>query len=121
MTRSDQRAAPWRRLLLLPLLLAALLLGFVALHTGGRPAESHAFADVPGGHFVASAPAPVAEGAVPAAEGAVPAAGLAVLGELTLPVLGAGPAGSRETAPLGGAARAPGRPSGAGRPPVLRI
>ncbi|MFG2876005.1 hypothetical protein ACGFYU_13525 [Streptomyces sp. NPDC048337] len=110
MTRSDRRAAPWPRLLLL---FAALLLGVVTLHTVGRPAGSHTLVDVPAGHSVARSPAP-------AAEGGEPAPGLAVLEETGLPGLGAGPTGSRDTAPLGGAARVPGR-SGAVRPTVLRI
>ncbi|WP_327131827.1 hypothetical protein OG311_12240 [Streptomyces sp. NBC_01343] len=44
---------------------------------------------------------------------------LAVLGGLTLLILGAGPAGLRDAAPLGGAARTPGR-SGGPDPPSPR-
>ncbi|MFC9298438.1 hypothetical protein ACFTWH_07960 [Streptomyces sp. NPDC057011] len=115
MTRSAQRAAPWPRLLVLcaALLLGVVTLHVVTLHAVGRPAGSHALVDVPAGHSVASAPAP-------AAEGGEPASGLAVLEEPALPVLGAGPAGARDAAPLGGAARVPGR-SGGPRPMVLRI
>ncbi|MFD9412948.1 hypothetical protein ACFWBN_38920 [Streptomyces sp. NPDC059989] len=110
MTRSAQRATPRPRLLLL---LAALLLGVVTLHTVGRPAEPHALIDVSAGHSVASAPEPVAQAAGAAADPAV-------LEELVLPVLGAAPVGSRDAAPLGGGARVPNRPGGP-RPTVLRI
>ncbi|MFD4741527.1 hypothetical protein ACFWNQ_29760, partial [Streptomyces virginiae] len=60
MTRSAQRAAPGARLLLL----AALLLGIVTMHTLGHPTESHAMQDVSPAHSVASAalPAPAAHG-----------------------------------------------------------
>ncbi|MCY0954020.1 hypothetical protein [Streptomyces sp. H27-S2] len=51
MKRGARRAAPWRRLLLL----AALLLGIVTMHTLGRPAESHAMEDGPAAHSVAPA------------------------------------------------------------------
>ncbi|MGW1776598.1 hypothetical protein [Streptomyces sp. NPDC002104] len=46
---------------------------------------------------------------------------LAVLGALTLLVLGAGLAGPRRAAPLGGAARAPGRPGGPDPPPPREL
>ncbi|MFF1415661.1 hypothetical protein ACFVX6_38820 [Streptomyces sp. NPDC058289] len=46
---------------------------------------------------------------------------LAVLGALTLLVLGAGLAGPRRTAPLGGAARAPGRSGGPDPPPPREL
>ncbi|MCX4525593.1 MULTISPECIES: hypothetical protein [unclassified Streptomyces] len=49
MTRSAQRAARWSRLLLL----GALLLGIVTMHTLGHPSESHAMEDVPAAHSVA--------------------------------------------------------------------
>ncbi|MFE2474831.1 hypothetical protein [Streptomyces sp. NPDC059389] len=62
----------------------------------------------------------------PAADAPLPGSGmdpmsvcLAVLGGLTLLILGAGPAGLRDAAPLGGAARAPGR-SGGPDPPSPR-
>ncbi|MFD7928047.1 hypothetical protein ACFV4S_19505, partial [Streptomyces sp. NPDC059742] len=60
MTRSAQRAAPGARLLLL----AALLLGIVTMHTLGRPTESHTVDDVSTAHSVASAgqPAPAGRG-----------------------------------------------------------
>ncbi|MEU9164310.1 hypothetical protein AB0D29_29075 [Streptomyces sp. NPDC048424] len=164
MTRSAERAAPGPRLLLL----AALLLGIVTMHTLGHPADSHAMEDVSAAHSVASAgsPGPAADGGAhhipappptapdtgqdplpalePAADPAVeaamgPAAGpaqaagaqwpgtgmdpmsvcSAVLAGLVLLYLGAGPAGSRDTAPLGGAARIPGR-SGGPDPPSPR-
>lgn len=51
MTRSAQRAAPGARLLLL----AALLLGIVTMHTLGHPTESHAVQDVSAARSVASA------------------------------------------------------------------
>lgn len=137
MKRRAQRAAPWRRLLLL----AALLLGIVTMHTLGHPTESHAMEDGAAAHSVApaapaaprephhSAPAPALRAApepaealpgAPAGPGtALSSAGapgprtgmdpmavcLAVLAAVTLLLLGAGPAGSRDTAPLGGAAR----------------
>ncbi|MET9855402.1 hypothetical protein ABZY57_20960 [Streptomyces sp. NPDC006450] len=46
---------------------------------------------------------------------------LAVLGALTLLVLGAGLTGPRRTAPLGGAARAPGRSGGPDPPPPREL
>ncbi|MCJ0867977.1 hypothetical protein [Streptomyces sp. AP-93] len=46
---------------------------------------------------------------------------LAVLGALTLLVLGAGLAGPRRAAPLGGAARAPGRSGGPDPPPPREL
>ncbi|WP_327413653.1 hypothetical protein [Streptomyces sp. NBC_01233] len=172
MTRSAERAAPGSRLLLL----AALLLGIVTMHTLGHPSASHAMEDVSAAHSVASAgsPGPAADGgahhtpaSVPVApdreqghlpvvepahapaQAPVPApvpapaleAGLepaqaagtqwpgtgmdpmsvcsAVLAGLVLLYLGAGPAGSRDAAPLGGAARIPGR-SGGPDPPSPR-
>ncbi|MFB7178331.1 hypothetical protein ACFCYI_11545 [Streptomyces sp. NPDC056257] len=165
MTRSAERAAPGPRLLLL----AALLLGIVTMHTLGHPADSHAMEDVSAAHSVASAgsPGPAADGGahhmpappptapdpaqdpLPALEPAVepaepalaaamgqgpaqtagtqwPGTGMdpmsvcsAVLAGLVLLYLGAGPAGSRDTAPLGGAARIPGR-SGGPDPPSPR-
>ncbi|MFE9932479.1 hypothetical protein [Streptomyces sp. NPDC005533] len=164
MTRSAERAAPGLR----SLLLAALLLGIVTMHTLGHPADSHAMEDVSAARSVASAgsPGPAADGGahhnpappptapdpgqdpLPALEPAEPAepalasaggpgpaqaAGTqwpgtgmdpvsvcsAVLAGLVLLYLGAGPAGSRDTAPLGGAARIPGR-SGGPDPPSPR-
>ncbi|MEU4730627.1 hypothetical protein [Streptomyces sp. NPDC023588] len=148
MTRSGERAGPGARLLLL----AALLLGIVTMHSLGHPADSHAVEDAPAGRSVASAghtrgaervhaqgqaqgpaqdPIPVAGAPLPAAAvGITNAAGtgtgtgmdpmsvcLAVLTGLVLLYLGAGPAGSRDTAPLGGAARIPGRSGGPGPSP----
>ncbi|MDX3536175.1 hypothetical protein PV721_17705 [Streptomyces sp. MB09-01] len=168
MTRSAERAAPGSRLLLL----AALLLGIVAMHTLGHPSASHAMEDVSAAHSVASAgpPGPAADGGAhhnpvsaptapnreqvhrtavepaheparaPALEAGLetglepaqaagtrwPGTGMdpmtvcsAVLAGLVLLYLGAGPAGSRDTAPLGGAARIPGR-SGGPDPPSPR-
>ncbi|MFJ3721581.1 hypothetical protein ACIPYQ_03315 [Streptomyces sp. NPDC090045] len=153
MTRSAERAAPGSRVLLL----AALLLGIVTMHTLGHPSASHAMEDVSTAHSVASAgsPGPAADGGAhhtPAHEPApaqAPAPGLeagleaglepaqtagtqwpgtgmdpmsvcsAVLAGLVILYLGAGPAGSRDTAPLGGAARIPGR-SGGPDPPSPR-
>ncbi|WP_371587659.1 hypothetical protein [Streptomyces virginiae] len=154
MTRSAQRAAPGARLLLL----AALLLGIVTMHTLGHPTESHAVQDVSPAHSVASAtlPAPAAHGgtrhtAVTAAitalgtavgtataagvpSPAVPAWGyempatemdpmsvcLAVLAGLVVLLIGTGRTGSRRAAPLGGAARIPGRSGGGPDPPSPR-
>ncbi|MER7465187.1 hypothetical protein [Streptomyces sp. NPDC097981] len=149
--RTAQRAARWPRLLLL----AALLLGIVTMHTLGHPSRSHTMEDAAPLAAVASAgraadhmtgPAPdhgtglaKGHGAAaptgtaqasgdrrPAAEAPPHGTGmdpmsvcLAVLGGLTLLILGAGPAGLRDTAPLGGAARAPGR-SGGPDPPSPR-
>ncbi|MGW7459241.1 hypothetical protein [Streptomyces sp. NPDC054797] len=140
MTRSGERAGPGARLLLL----AALLLGIVTMHSLGHPADSHAVEDAPAGRSVASAghtrgaervhaqgqaqghaqgPIPVAGAPLPAAVGISTGTGtgmdplsvcLAVLTGLVLLYLGAGPAGSRDTAPLGGAARIPGRSGGPG-------
>ncbi|MEU6759069.1 hypothetical protein [Streptomyces sp. NPDC046685] len=135
MTRSDERAGPGARLLLL----AALLLGIVAMHSLGHPADSHAVEDAPAGRSVASAghtrgaervhaqdPIPAAGAPLPtAAVGISTGTGtgtgmdpmsvcLAVLTGLVLLYLGAGPAGSSDTAPLGGAARIPGRSGGPG-------
>ncbi|MFF8269263.1 hypothetical protein ACF059_18000 [Streptomyces sp. NPDC016562] len=131
MTRSDERAGPGARLLLL----AALLLGLVTMHSLGHPADSHAGEDAPAGHSVASVghtrtaervhaqdPIPVAGAPLPtAAVGTGTGTGMdplsvcvTVLTGLVLLYLGAGPAGSRDTAPLGGAARIPGRSGGPG-------
>ncbi|MCX5271074.1 hypothetical protein [Streptomyces virginiae] len=161
MTRSAQRAAPGARLLLL----AALLLGIVTMHTLGHPTESHAVQDVSPAHSVASAalPAPAAHGgtrhiaaatpdtattpaitAVGTAVGTATAAGvpspavpawgyempatemdpmsvcLAVLAGLVVLLIGTGRTGSRRAAPLGGAARIPGRSGGGPDPPSPR-
>ncbi|WP_030866916.1 hypothetical protein [Streptomyces sp. NRRL F-2747] len=165
--RTAQRAARWPRLLLL----AALLLGIVTMHTLGHPSRSHTMEDaapvaavapaaraaghtsghVPGhpsgdpataraadpaeyrapertaDHGPDRTPEPHAPGdRAPAADAPPPGSGmdpmsvcLAVLGGLTLLILGAGPAGLRDAAPLGGAARAPGR-SGGPDPPSPR-
>lgn len=140
--RTEQEAAGWPRLLLL----AALLLGIVSMHTLGHPTQAHAMDDVPAARFVpaaehappgpatdhgttaahAMAPEPAGQAAAAAAEAPRPHTGmdpmsvcLAVLGALTLLILGAGLAGPRRTAPLGGAARAPGR-SGGPDPPGPR-
>ncbi|MGW7332583.1 hypothetical protein ACWGIU_29105 [Streptomyces sp. NPDC054840] len=140
MTRSARRAAPGARL---PLL-AALLLGIVTMHTLGHPTESHAMQDVSPAHSVASAerPAPTAHGgtrhttapAVGMPSPAVPSWGygmpatemdpmsvcLAVLAGLVVLLIGAGRTGSRRAAPLGGAARIPGRSGGGPDPPSPR-
>ncbi|MFB6808925.1 hypothetical protein [Streptomyces sp. NPDC056387] len=213
--RTDRRAARWPRLLLL----AALLLGIVTMHTLGHPSRSHVLEDAttaaavapavrapdhtsaaphdhpaplaadhtsseaPGsaadrapGHTAAGAPGSGAGGAPGSGGGRAPGSGaggapgytadrapgytaggapapgaerapqgdvgaggrgpaveapphgtgmdpmsvcLAVLGGFTLLVLGAGPAVRRDAAPLGGAARAPGR-SGGPDPPSPR-
>ncbi|MFF4102203.1 hypothetical protein [Streptomyces sp. NPDC001903] len=152
--RTAQRAARWPRLLLL----AALLLGIVTMHTLGHPSRSHTMEDAaaPVGvasaaraadhtpdhmaadqapdHTAVQAPGHAAVRAeqhaqgerAPAAGAPLPGSGmdpmsvcLAVLGGLTLLILGAGPAGLRDAAPLGGAARAPGR-SGGPDPPSPR-
>ncbi|MFD5512381.1 hypothetical protein ACFWIB_32075 [Streptomyces sp. NPDC127051] len=147
--RTAQRAARWPRLLLL----AALLLGIVTMHTLGHPSRSHTMEDATAVAAVASAAraadhtsgrvsghaagrtsdhtsgrtadhasgdrGPAAE-APPAGTGMDPmSVCLAVLGGLTLLILGAGPAGLRDAAPLGGAARAPCR-SGGPDPPSPR-
>lgn len=131
--RTEREAVGWPRLLLL----AALLLGIVSMHTLGHPTQAHAMDDVPAARFVpaaghaASGPAPghgttaAVHAMAPepagqaAAEAPRPHTGmdpmsvcLAVLGALTLLILGAGLAGPRRAAPLGGAARAPGRSRG---------
>ncbi|MEY2228881.1 MULTISPECIES: hypothetical protein [Streptomyces] len=143
MTRSARRAAPGARLLLL----AALLLGIVTMHTLGHPTESHAMQDVSPAHSVASAqrPAPAVHGgtrhtaaATTATTGvpspAVPAWGyempatemdpmsvcLAVLAGLVVLLIGTDRTGSRRAAPLGGAARIPGRSGGGPDPPSPR-
>ncbi|MGW3325377.1 hypothetical protein [Streptomyces virginiae] len=154
MTRSAQRAAPGARLLLL----AALLLGIVTMHTLGHPTESHAMQDVSSAHSVAWAerPAPAVHGgtrhtaaalpagATTAADAATTAAGvpspavpawgyempatemdpmsvcLAVLAGLVVLLIGTGRTGSRRAAPLGGAARIPGRSGGGPDPPSPR-
>ncbi|MFI5665512.1 hypothetical protein [Streptomyces sp. NPDC051704] len=164
--RTAQRAVRWPRLLLL----AALLLGIVTMHTLGHPSRSHTMEDAapvaavapaaraaghtsghtsdPSGRTAAGRAADLAPDLTPehtadhvtgrtperlAAGDRAPAAGaplpgsgmdpmsvcLAVLGGLTLLILGAGPAGLRDAAPLGGAARAPGR-SGGPDPPSPR-
>ncbi|MEV6732698.1 MULTISPECIES: hypothetical protein [unclassified Streptomyces] len=161
--RTDRRAARWPRLLLL----AALLLGIVTMHTLGHPSRSHTMEDAAPAVAVASAgraadhtpvhapdhasadrtdtvagtgtgtgmvtgagtvtvPAHASHDRGPAAESPPPGSGmdpmsvcLAVLGGLTLLILGAGPAGLRDAAPLGGAARGPGR-SGGPDPPSPR-
>ncbi|WP_369778927.1 hypothetical protein [Streptomyces sp. R33] len=170
--RTDRRAARWPRLLLL----AALLLGIVTMHTLGHPSPSHTMEDAAPAVAVASAgrgadhtpghasagltgtgartatgtgtdagtgtgtgtdvdtgtdpgtvSAPVPTHAShdrgSAVEAPPPGSGmdpmsvcLAVLGGLTLLILGAGPAGLRDAAPLGGAARGP-RRSGGPDPP----
>ncbi|MGW6981894.1 hypothetical protein ACWGE1_21025 [Streptomyces sp. NPDC054932] len=141
MTRRAQRAAPGARLLLL----AALLLGIVTMHTLGHPADSHAMEDVSPAHSVASAEQSVAAGhggtrhtpvraaGEPSAAAAsswghaVPTTGmdpmsvcLAVLAGLVVVLIGTGRAGSRGAAPLGGAARIPGRFGGGPDPPSPR-
>ncbi|MFE2877189.1 hypothetical protein ACFXG6_22255 [Streptomyces roseus] len=134
--RTAQRATRWPRLLLF----AALLLGIVTMHTLGHPSRSHAMEDATAAASVAPARHAAghtadhlpdhavrtpgdrspAAGAPPAGTGMDPmSVCLAVLGGLTLLILGAGPAGSRDTAPLGGAGRAPGR-SGGPDPPSPR-
>ncbi|QES54442.1 hypothetical protein DEJ51_09510 [Streptomyces venezuelae] len=126
------------------LLLAALLLGIVALHALGRPTETHAVQDVSPAHSVASAeqPAPAVHGGarhtVATAAGvprpAVPAWGyempatetdptsvcLAVLAGLVVLLIGTARTGSRGAAPLGGAARIPVRSGGGPDPPSPR-
>ncbi|WP_405761858.1 hypothetical protein [Streptomyces sp. NBC_00045] len=88
-------------------------------HTAGRAPE-RAAGPAPGVHTAdPGAPGPAAE-APPVGSGMDPmSVCLAVLGGLTLLILGAGPAGLRDAAPLGGAARAPGR-SGGPDPPSPR-
>ncbi|MFJ3170504.1 hypothetical protein ACIPJK_06930 [Streptomyces roseus] len=142
--RTAQRAARWPRLLLF----AALLLGIVTMHTLGHPSRSHAMEDAtavasvasarhaaghtaehPPGHSAEHPPGHAVRTSGDRSQAAeTPPAGtgmdpmsvcLAVLGGLTLLFLGAGPAGSRDAAPLGGAARAPGR-SGGPDPPSPR-
>ncbi|MFI1645845.1 hypothetical protein ACH4XT_02730 [Streptomyces avidinii] len=140
MTRSARRAAPGVRLLLL----AALLLGIVTMHTLGHPTESHAMEDVSTAHSVASAgpAAPAGHGgtrhtAAPAADAPAPTVSswghtmpatemdpmsvcLAVLTGLVVLLIGTGRSGSRAAAPLGGAARIPGRSGGGPDPPTPR-
>ncbi|WP_159047104.1 hypothetical protein [Streptomyces sp. XY332] len=181
--RTDRRAARWPRLLLL----AALLLGIVTMHTLGHPSPSHTMEDAapavavasagrgadhtPGhasagltgtgartatgtgtgagtgtdagtgtgtgtgtdvdtgtdpGTVSASVPTHASHDRGSAVEAPPPGSGmdpmsvcLAVLGGLTLLILGAGPAGLRDAAPLGGAARGP-RRSGGPDPPSAR-
>ncbi|WP_329313391.1 hypothetical protein OG723_12635 [Streptomyces sp. NBC_01278] len=88
-------------------------------YTAGRAPE-RAAGPAPGVHTAdPGAPGPAAE-APPVGSGMDPmSVCLAVLGGLTLLILGAGPAGLRDAAPLGGAARAPGR-SGGPDPPSPR-
>ncbi|WP_405814331.1 MULTISPECIES: hypothetical protein [unclassified Streptomyces] len=140
MTRSARRAAPGARLLLL----AALLLGIVTMHTLGHPTESHAVQDVSPAHSVASAgpaapaghggtrhtPTPAADApspAVPSWGHAMPATEmdptsvcLAVLAGLVVLLVGSGRTGSRRAAPLGGAARIAVRSGGGPDPPSPR-
>ncbi|WP_328790686.1 MULTISPECIES: hypothetical protein [unclassified Streptomyces] len=141
MTRSAQRAAPGARLLLL----AALLLGIVTMHTLGHPTESHTVEDVSAAHSVASAGQPATAGrggtrhtsapattdtssptvpwwghAVPATEMDPTSVCLAVLAGLVVLLIGTGRTGSRRTAPLGGAARIPVRSGGGPDPPSPR-
>ncbi|MEV7556858.1 hypothetical protein [Streptomyces sp. NPDC089795] len=140
MTRSARRAAPGSRLLLL----AALLLGIVTMHTLGHPTESHAVQDVSPAHSVASAeqPAPAPHGGprhtaataagvpspafpawgyeMPATEMDPMSVCLAVLAGLVVLLIGTGRTGSRRAAPLGGAARIPGRSGGGPDPPTAR-
>lgn len=85
MTSRAQRADRWPR----PPLLAALLPGIAILRALGHPTDSHALEDVPAAHSVASAGRP---GTPPDGE-----------------PRHAAPAGSRDTAPLGGAVRIPAR------------
>ncbi|MER6254112.1 hypothetical protein ABT224_22420 [Streptomyces sp. NPDC001584] len=140
MTRSARRAAPGSRLLLL----AALLLGIVTMHTLGHPTESHAMQDVSPAHSVASAGHPAAAGhggtrhtsapvadapsptvpvwgyAMPATEMDPTSVCLAVLAGLVVLLIGTGRTGSRRAAPLGGAARIPVRSGGGPDPPSPR-
>ncbi|MFE2285113.1 hypothetical protein ACFXDJ_13170, partial [Streptomyces sp. NPDC059443] len=146
--RTEREAVRWTRLLLL----AALLLGIVSMHTLGHPTQAHAMDDVPAVHFVPAAghapsgtapdhttaaaahatgpeaaPSDVREAAAAVVAAAVaevprPHTGmdpmsvcLAVLGALTLLILGAGLAGPRRGAALGGGAPPPG-PRGGARP-----
>ncbi|MFJ7265685.1 hypothetical protein ACIQV3_03310 [Streptomyces sp. NPDC099050] len=104
---------------------------------GGRPDTAHGMArDTAQDTASASAAqshttAPVVTAATPVAAFGAPgprhtgmdpmSVCLAVLGALTLLVLGAGLAGPRRTAPLGGAARAPGRSGGPDPPPPREL
>ncbi|MFF3858021.1 hypothetical protein [Streptomyces sp. NPDC002209] len=92
------------------------------------PADTpgHAPSGTPGHAGAVTVPAHASHDRGPAAEIPPPGSGmdpmsvcLAVLGGLTLLILGAGPAGLRYAAPLGGAARGPGR-SGGPDPPSPR-
>ncbi|MFD7257055.1 hypothetical protein [Streptomyces sp. NPDC059874] len=122
MTSRAQRAAPWPR----PLLLAALLLGMVTMHVLGHPTESHASEDASTARSVASAgpPDPAADGephhARTPLSGAGTDPGSVCLAVLVVPRPDTGPAGSRDTAPLGGAARTPDRSAGGPDPPSPR-
>ncbi|WP_407839438.1 hypothetical protein ACE1OC_28690 [Streptomyces sp. DSM 116496] len=144
-SRTQRPAVRWTRLLLF----AALLLGIAGMHTLGHPTPAHAMEDVPSVRFVPGAghaPSGAAHGGRPVGampDTAAPAATavaaaveaprpqhtgmdpmsvcLAVLGALTLLVLGAGLAGPRRAAPLGGAARGPGRSGGPDPPPPREL
>ncbi|MFD5143253.1 hypothetical protein [Streptomyces sp. NPDC058401] len=139
-SRPQRPAVRWPRLLLF----AALLLGIAGMHTLGHPTPAHAMDDVPSVRFVpraghtpsgeehgaavthaepAGAPArTTAEAPRPPHTGMDPmSVCLAVLGALTLLVLGAGLAGPRRAAPLGGAARAAGRSGGPDPPPPREL
>ncbi|MFB6616808.1 hypothetical protein ACIGFK_33010 [Streptomyces sp. NPDC085524] len=125
MTSRAQRAAPWPR----PLLLAALLLGIVTMNALGHPTESHASEDAPAAHSVASAgpsgppgpPGPPTDGEPDGAPTDDSGSGCPAVptGPVVL-FLDAGPAGSRDTAPLGGAARVPDRSDAGPDPPSPR-
>ncbi|WP_162689129.1 hypothetical protein [Streptomyces sp. ICC1] len=120
------------------------------MHTLGHPDPSHAMEDASVGRSVAPAAghgsaemsevdtasavvsAAAFSGSVAASVAAAEAPGphtgmdpmsvcVAVLGTLTLLILGAGLIGPRRAAPLGGAARAPGRSGGPDPPPPREL
>ncbi|MFE2166041.1 hypothetical protein ACFXB3_13375 [Streptomyces sp. NPDC059447] len=124
MTSRAQRAVPWPR----PLLLAALLLGIVTMNALGHPTESHASEDAPAAHSVASAgppgppgpPEPPGPPTDDEPDGTLTDPGSdcpAVLTGPAVPPPGDEPAGSRDTAPLGGADRVPVRSDAGPDPP----
>ncbi|MER5761205.1 hypothetical protein [Streptomyces sp. NPDC002082] len=146
--RIQRPAVRWPRLLLLAALLLGIAsmhtLGHPTRAHATEDVPSVRFVPqgghTPSGSAHGGPPAAVAEGmadmAAPAAAGSTTTAEaprpphtgmdpmsvcLAVLGALVLLVLGAGLAGPRRAAPLGGAARAPGRSGGPDPPPPREL
>ncbi|MBT2449880.1 hypothetical protein J7F03_22955 [Streptomyces sp. ISL-43] len=146
--RTERRAVRWSRLLLFAALLLGIAAMHTLGHPDRSHAmedapaghsvapAAHGSTELPDGSAMSGASAAAAAEArdltevvaVVAAAAPRPHTGMdpmsvcvAVLGALTLLILGAGLAGPRRAAPLGGAARAPGLPGGRDPPPPREL